>query len=114
MPATTWLREDEFLQPTGHKVVDETLRELREVTGKDWRVDKRRTTTGHLWWKRHVDLFSLYVRLGMTMLGDEFQIINFHRDGTDWSINHHVPAELVVAYMLGACVRPAQTVGEQR
>jgi hypothetical protein len=106
MPATTWLRVDEYLRPTGNKMIDNTLGQLRTITGKDWRIEKHQTIKGHLWWKHSADLFCLYLGVGDTPLGSEFQIINFYRDGTDWSINHYVPAELVVAYMFGACVRP--------
>ena len=97
MPACTYLGQNEYLAPTGVKALDEALAELRSVTGEDWRVAVRRFVTGRLWWRKEVQHFELYCGLG----GGEFQIINFYRDGTDWSINHYVPAELVVAYIFG-------------
>ena len=101
MPATTFMRPDECLAPTGHKTVDEVLRDLRSITGKDWRVEKHLQRSG-FFRKRTRELFCLYLGVGDGLLGYEFQIINFYRDGTDWSINHYVPAELLVAYMYGA------------
>jgi len=33
--------------------------------------------------------------------GDEWQVINFHRSGSDWSINHLVTADMAAAYLYG-------------
>lgn len=109
MPATTYLQSDEYLMPTGHAVVDKVLQELRAASGGDWRVARRKIASGHSWWPRTLDCFTLYVAQGPPSiaigLGEEFQVINFYRDDSDWSINHDVPAELVIAYMYGACRR---------
>lgn len=97
MPAFTYLGEHDHTQPTDHKELDKTLTELRKLTGEDWRIGSWIYRTGCLWWREEYPHYSLYVGVG----SGEFQIINFYRDGTDWSINPDVSAELLMAFMLG-------------
>ena len=105
------MRSDDCLAQTGHKTVDDTLRNLRAITGKDWRIEKHLQRSG-FFRKRLRELFCLYIGVGDGIMGyKEFQIVNFYRDGTDWSINHYVPAELLVAYMYGASQPSAETQG---
>jgi hypothetical protein len=60
------------------------------------------TRKRHWWSRRQVKcLYSILWPLGETLLGHEWQIINFHRDASDTSINTVVPKELVLAYLYG-------------
>lgn len=106
MPACTYLGEYEYASPSGVKALDEALSELRALTKDDWRVAVRTFVTGRLWWRKEVRLYEIYCALG----GGEFQVINFYRDGTDWTINHYVPAELAVAYLYGTIGGARRTV----
>lgn len=102
MPAFTYLRVDEFVTPTGHKQVDEALADLRKSSGEDWRIQMWQPSKPLLR-KQPPPLFCLYCGMSRTTPQGlrEFQIINFFREGTNWTINHFVPSELVVAYMYG-------------
>lgn len=97
MPACTYFGDHEFTGPCGDAELDDLIAILRVESAGDWRVRKTTHTTGKLWWKKSFVRFELYSGLGH----GEFQVINFHRDGTNWSINHLVPRELVIAYIYG-------------
>lgn len=98
MPMCTYLGDAEHTSPTGHKVIDETLADLRKQSGDDWRVGVH-VIEQPRWFRKPIrhKWYALYINVGL----GEFQRINFYRDGTDWSINPNVTAELVVAYMFG-------------
>jgi hypothetical protein len=108
MPAFTSLSPRELNQPCGSKELDAALADLRRVTARNWQIIPRRIEQRHWFRKTTERTFSLYVEAE----GGEFQVINFYRDGTTWSINHCVPAELLMAYMLGAMseTQPANSV----
>jgi hypothetical protein len=115
MPAVTYLRADEYLQPTGDREIDEALAAVRSMTGEDWRVAVYEFDLGILWWRRTRRVFGLFVGLGklpenaQIMGGDEFQIINFPPLRGDpllrgiWLINHDVDRALVLTYLFGIC-----------
>ncbi len=98
MPMCTYLNDNEHLTPTGITALDEVLTDMRKETGEDWRVGAH-TYEFHRWFRKPVrrTWYALYRNMGM----GEFQCINFYRDGTDWSINPDVTAELIVAYCYG-------------
>src|SRR5687767_1729261 len=98
MPMCTYLGDTEFLAPTGHKAIDEAVADLRKQTGDDWRAGSF-THVLKRWFRKPVKhtWYALYINVGF----GEFQCINFYRDGTDWSINPDVSAELIVAYCYG-------------
>jgi hypothetical protein len=98
MCITTYINESEKNQPTGIKALDEELTAVRKRTGDDWQVVTVTRSVG-FWRRKQVTLYGLLFDYAGT--GIEYQIINFYRDGTDWSINTYVPAELIVAYLMG-------------
>jgi len=101
MGVFTYLRENDFIEPTGNKALDDGLLDLRTATGDDWRISAHPVVLGPWWRRKKATWYSLYCGVGTP----EFQTINFYRDGSDWSINLTVPAELIVAYMFGTHVR---------
>lgn len=93
------MQADSAMRPTADPEIDDVLDKVRAATGKDWRAES------HLirrkgWFRKERYLHSLYLGLGDTILGGEFQIINFYM-GTEWSLNTEVPAEVIVAFLLG-------------
>lgn len=92
MAVCTYLRGDEYLTPTSNNDLNKLLAELRQKTGRDWRLRERINETGALWWKRERKLYCLFLFVGGNpFFGDEYQIINLG----------HNDAETVEAYMLG-------------
>ena len=91
----------EATRPTGDAELDELLTEVRKVTGKDWRI----------WWKEYEirkrfrrPIKARWYSLIVETRAPEFQVINFYRDNTDWSINGSVSKELIYAYLYGILV----------
>lgn len=88
----------ETREPVDNKAIQELLDELNtKYPSSKWVVKSTNFLQGRLWWKKKVKLYTLYSRI----MGGEYQVINFYRDGTDWSINTYVPAELIVAFLYG-------------
>lgn len=98
MPITTYMtgefRERDFADSN----IGPVLRELRQVTGLDWRVEQYTIRRRKRFRWRTTILYSLYCGIGDT---GEFQIINFYNEGTGSSINTEVSASLVVTFMYG-------------
>lgn len=100
MCCCTYLNESEQVQkPIQNRHITEWLEKVNSLTGQGWIV-KEHKTTRRRWFKEVVTY--RYELLVPTRL-PEYQEINFYRDGTDWSINFYVPAELIVAYLIGIC-----------
>jgi hypothetical protein len=59
------------------------------------------------WWShtRWQTCYSVLWPLGDTLLGPEWQIVNFYRDDAGASINTVVPKEVVLAYLYGCTTR---------
>lgn len=89
---------DSVQQPLSNKHVTEWLEKAIAVTGKKWLVRERKITVRR--WFRREDVIYRY-ELFCPISFPEYQAINFYRDNTDWSINHVVTAELIVAYLIG-------------
>jgi predicted lipase len=90
-----------YLNDTEGKTVDEPelnqiLQEVREATGKDWRIKEYRPYVRG-WFKKRVvaRYFGLYVE----SKAPEFQIINFYRPESTNSII--TDASLVAAFLYG-------------
>lgn len=98
MPITTYLNGPEH--PLTNPHVIEWLENARKFTGQkivvhEYRFDFKR------WFRKQTNYrYSIYWPVGN---GIEHQVINFMRDGTDWSINTLIPAEMAVAYLMGIC-----------
>lgn len=99
MPAYTYLNEHDKNQPIQDKTLQEALDECRKMTNQDWHVIERTRTTKR--WFRKPETCYFYSLLVGEYGGYEYQEINFHRDGTDWTLNFFVPAELAIAYLYG-------------
>jgi hypothetical protein len=100
MTICTYLHNDEYTAPTSNKTLNETLAEVRALTGEDWRVAERtRCTRRFLRRPIETKVYELYVGVGGPPNID-FQIINFYR-AHDWSINTLNSAEHVIAYLYG-------------
>jgi hypothetical protein len=89
----TYLRPDQFLEPTGNKAVDESLKTLIKVTGWDYRVSMIIAEEGILWWKKTFPLFSVY---SPTSCPGEFGVNDFNGH-----MYFNAPEETVVAYLEG-------------
>jgi hypothetical protein len=102
---TTYLTDNDLSRRVTHKSVAKVLTELQALHPSDgWHITEYIYPAYRRWYWPFTEVaearvFELYKRL--TDYG-EYQIINFYRDGTDWSINTFVPAELVIAFMYGA------------
>ena len=98
MVITTYLYQRDIDAMTDDSVLLPLLEELSQLTGQQWVAQsypvKRRFHKPTLHW-------CLYKSLGATLLGDEYQVINFYRDNTGTSINTYVPKELIVAFLYG-------------
>lgn len=94
----TYLSGDRHAEPTKCQQLNELLADVRKTTGKDWRVAEHEFE--RTYWFRKSEVVFRYELLVHICAG-EFQCINFHRDGTTWSINTTVPAELVIAFLFG-------------
>lgn len=94
----TYLSGQKHTEPTRCSQLNDLLAEVRKITGKDWRAAECEFSRSH-WFRK--DEIILRYELLLHICAGEFQCINFHRDGTDWSINTTVPAELVVAFLYG-------------
>lgn len=102
MPICTYLSAGELDLAIENKAVAEALADLRKSDpdgGWVCRERSYRVRRGLFRRPEERKSYSVYKRI----TGGEYQIINFYRDGTDWSINTSVPAELAVAFMYGAC-----------
>ncbi|CAJ0893953.1 hypothetical protein R77569_04357 [Ralstonia mannitolilytica] len=98
MPMCSYFGDNQAKQPTGDKALDDLLSEVRETTGMDWRI----------WWKEYEirkplrkPIKARHYSLIVETRAPEFQVINFYRDNTDWSINGSVSKELIYAYLYG-------------
>ena len=98
MPMCSYFGDNEAKQPTGDAALDELLAQVRNVTGKDWRI----------WWKEYEirkplrrPVKARHYSLIVETRAPEFQVINFYRDNTDWTINGSVSKELIYAYLYG-------------
>jgi hypothetical protein len=100
MPAYTYVNDRSFKKPTGDKAIDDLLLELRTVTKEDWRVGMVGIVAVRGLFRRRfiVQRYTLYHVCRDSL---QAQVINFYRDGSQWTINHAVPAELIVGYMYG-------------
>lgn len=98
MPICTYLSPDQHTEPTQHEELNKILKEVRQHSGKDWRVAEHTFERSH--WFRKSEVVYRY-ELMLHICSGEFQCINFHRDDSNWSINTTVPAELVIAFLYG-------------
>jgi hypothetical protein len=100
MPMCTYLEDREYTTPTGVPALDETLTELRKMTGRDWRIAVYKHVGGWNWWQpREVsNRYSLFLGVG----GYEFQEINFLNPNLQGSSIHTVvDSRTIHAYMMG-------------
>jgi hypothetical protein len=71
------------------------------VVWRDWQVIERIHEYKPLFGKKKVlKHYELMVGIWDDV---EYQIINFYREDSEWSINHYVSADILVAYLIGAC-----------
>ena len=104
MAITTYLSQRDVDAIPGDPVLAPLLDELSQRTGHQWVAQSylvKRLFRKPIW------CWCLYQSLGTTLLGDEYQIINFYRDDTGTSINTCVPKELLVAFLYGCLNREA-------
>jgi hypothetical protein len=101
---TTWLQPHEAVLTDDHDV-RALLDELEARYGERWRAVRYTRPLWRRWfnpwnvWRPMLPrvTWSLYYEYHP----DEWQVINFYREGTDWSINTSVSKELIVAYLHG-------------
>lgn len=99
MPICTYLNESDKDTPIVNKAVIEWLTNARKATNTHIVVHERPYEVRR-WFKK---LTKYSYELFWPINGIEYQCVNFYRDGTDWTINTHVTAELAVAYLMGLC-----------
>jgi len=103
MPITTYLNQKTLKQATDQDIC-EALAALPQppIVKEDV---YRRSWAG---WLRNryctVTEYSVLWPLGDTLLGTEYQVVNFYRAPPHTSINTTVPKELVLAYLYGCAV----------
>jgi hypothetical protein len=100
MPICTYLNPSEMDQPIRNKDVADALHDLRHASGENWVVIER--TYEQVRFFRKPLTIARYELL-IQVFRSEFQVINFYREEDGWDIaaSTGVPAELVIAYMLG-------------
>jgi hypothetical protein len=103
MSCCTWIRESEKNQPIQNKHVAEWLANARKATGIEWVVLERAFYVTK--WFRTKQIWRYEILNPICEDHLEYQCMNFYRDGTDWTINMLVPAEIAVAYLMGLCGR---------
>lgn len=109
MPMCTYYGPTEAMRPTGDNDLDALLVEVRNATGKDWRIDWRDSIVRKaLRRPKTTRVYSLIV----ATIAPEFQVINFYRDGQGWTINSDVTKELIYAYLYGVLGGAAATEGK--
>lgn len=99
---STYLSQTDKTRPVQNDELNSLLKNVREVTNEDWRVDEveHHVSKGAWWWKtwHRYYRYQLLVHVG----GAEYQVINFYREPEhDGGINPWVPAELVMAFLFG-------------
>jgi len=104
MCCCTYLQDHQKIQqPLHDKHLTEWLGRAISITGQKWLVKEHVAThwaMRRLWFHKVV---TYHYELLVPTLPPEYQQINFYRDCHTWSINHCVPAELIVAYLIGIC-----------
>lgn len=101
MPCCTYIPDNEKNLPICNNAVAEWLASAREKTGIKIVVLERKFEFRR-WFQRKERIewrYEILWPLGHA----EYQVVNFYRDGTDWTINLMVPAEMAVAYLIGVC-----------
>jgi hypothetical protein len=98
MPIVTYMSdsEREYWLSVHDDQYSPLLHELFETYGERWVIIHSHIRYGFLRRKTQT-LYSLYKHVGLT----EYQVINFYRDNTAWSINTYVSKELIIAYIYG-------------
>ena len=107
MPITTYARLENMLRTEDPDIVEALVGLPTTVIVKEvplrvayWR-----------WWQHRERLdtgYSVLWFIGDTLLGPEWQVVNFYRDETGTSINTVVPKEIVLAYLYGCASRQAR------
>ena len=104
MPMTTYFSQRDVDAITDDLVLAPLLEELSQRTGRRWVAQSYLVKR---LFHKPMRSWCLYKSLGATLLGDEYQVINFYRDETGTSINTYVPKELLVAFLYGCLNREA-------
>ena len=107
MPICTYLREHELYRPIANATVSEWLEHARKATGRRIQVQEHEFVQRR-WFRKPLKLLR-YQILWPVFDGIEHQVMNFYRDGSDWTLNTYVPAEMAVAYLMGCCCKTKDT-----
>lgn len=105
MGCFTYLKDSDKNAPIQNKHVAEWLSKAREATGVEIVVLERRFDYTR-WFRKRTDW---RYEILWPSFPPEYQEINFYRDGSEWSINLIIPAELAVAYLIGVCAQREPT-----
>lgn len=101
MSAHIFLSQAELNIPLPDPDLQKLLEEVRKITAEDWQVVEHRLKTQRTWLfgkTKTVSMWSLYVYVGGF---GPWQVINFYREGSETSINHLVPLDMIVSYLYG-------------
>lgn len=100
MPCSTFVNDATYIVVPNVAGLQEWIPLASKAIGKRIAVESHDFVTRSLFKLRRkkITLYSLLIDIGY----GEAQIINFApRDGSDWSINHYVPAQEVAAWAMG-------------
>jgi hypothetical protein len=98
MPVSTYIAPDDLAHASDPDII-ETLACLTRPPI----VNQTPVWVKRHWWSRAeaVTLYEVLWPLGQTLLGQEYQVVNFYRDDSENSINLVVPKSIVLAYLYG-------------
>lgn len=111
MPITTYARLEDMLRTEDPDIVEALSGLPTTVIVKEVPL---RAQYWH-WWRQRERLdtgYSVLWFVGDTLLGPEWQVVNFYCEDTDTSINTVVSKALVLAYVYGIAAGQHHTVRE--
>ena len=105
MAITTFAALADMCLATDTDILDALTSLHKPPIVEQWRVQLPKKH----WWSsaRYHILYTVLWPLGDTMLGPEWQVVNFYREDSGTSINTVVNKEMVLAYLYGCSVTRA-------
>lgn len=100
MAAFTFLTNNEQNKLTSNITINNLLKEVREITYKNWQIIEKITIIKRLFRKDlEIKRYELYVEHEESF--PPFQYINFYKNNTNTSLNFSINDELIISYLNG-------------